>query len=181
MYIPLGGNRKGVARHLRNMLVVWFLTGLWHGASWNFVLWGLYYGVLLALEKYVWGKALNALPKVCRHLYAILIVVVGFVIFVFDDMGALGNYFRAMAGCAGNRLWGEECLWYLRNYKAVLAAAAVLAFPVYPWVKKRTEALGDKGRAAVSLLSMFGYLLLFAVTTAFLVNDTYNPFLYFRF
>ena len=181
VYIPLGGNRKGVARHLRNMLVVWFLTGLWHGASWNFVLWGLYYGVLLALEKYVWGKALNALPKVCRHLYAILIVVVGFVIFVFDDMGALGNYFRAMAGCAGNRLWGEECLWYLRNYKAVLAAAAVLAFPVYPWVKKRAEALGDKGRAAVSLLSMFGYLLLFAVTTAFLVNDTYNPFLYFRF
>lgn len=181
VYIPLGGNRKGTARHLRNMLVVWFLTGLWHGASWNFVFWGLYYGILLMLEKYVWGKALETLPKVCRHFYALLIVVVGFVIFVFDDMEALRNYFLAMAGCAGNRLWGEECLWYLQNYKAVLAAAVILAFPVYPWFKRQTEKLGSRDRTAVSVLSMAGYVLLFLVTAAFLVNDTYNPFLYFRF
>ena len=96
VYIPLGGNRKGTLRHLRNMLIVWFLTGLWHGAAWNFVLWGLYYGVLLVLEKYVWGKALERLPKIFGHFYAVLIVVVGFVIFVFDDMGALGVYFRSM-------------------------------------------------------------------------------------
>lgn len=79
VYIPLGGNRKGTLRHLRNMLIVWFLTGLWHGAAWNFVLWGLYYGVLLVLEKYVWGKALERLPKIFGHFYAVLIVVVGFV------------------------------------------------------------------------------------------------------
>ncbi len=181
VYIPLGGNRKGTVRHLRNMLVVWFLTGLWHGASWNFVLWGLYYGVLLALEKYVWGKDLDRLPKIIRHGYLLLIVVVGFVIFVFDDMGALGVYFRSMAGMAGNRLWGEECLWYLRNYIVVLLAAAVLAFPVYPWAKNRIESMGDKGRTAAAAISMAGYVLLFLVTVAFLVNDTYNPFLYFRF
>lgn len=181
IYIPLGGNRKGVGKHLRNMFVVWFLTGLWHGAAWNFVLWGLYYGVLLALEKYVWGKALEALPKAVQHFYAILIVVVGFVIFVFDDMGALGLYFKSMTGCAGNSLWGGECLWYLKNYGAVLAAGAVLAFPVYPWVKEKLGRLGSMGRTAVSCVAMAGYVALFLTATAFLVNDTYNPFLYFRF
>lgn len=181
VYIPLGGNRKGTAKHLRNMLIVWFLTGLWHGAAWNFVLWGLYYGVLLALEKYVWGRALESLPKAVRHLYALLIVVVGFVIFVFDDMGALGVYFRAMAGCAGNSLWGTECLWYLQNYMAVLLPAVLLAFPLYPWVKEKIRTTGSKGRTAAALVSMAGYVVLFLVTVAFLVNDTYNPFLYFRF
>lgn len=181
VYIPLGGNRKGTLRHLRNMLIVWFLTGLWHGAAWNFVLWGLYYGVLLVLEKYVWGKALERLPKIFGHFYAVLIVVVGFVIFVFDDMGALGVYFRSMAGCAGNAWWGTEFLWYLFNYKVVLAAAVVLAFPVYPWFKKKLEAAGDGMRMGVSLAAMAGYVVLFLVTVAFLVNDTFNPFLYFRF
>ncbi len=181
VYIPLGGNRKGMIKHLRNMLVVWFLTGLWHGASWNFVLWGLYYGILLVLEKYVWGKALEALPKICRHFYALFIVVVGFVIFVFDNMSDLGNYFLSMAGLGGNALWGEECIWYLQNYKVVLTAAVVLSFPVYPWIKKEAGRMESKGKAVVSILSMAGYILLFLVTTAFLVNDTYNPFLYFRF
>lgn len=181
VYIPLGGNRKGTAKHLRNMLIVWFLTGLWHRAARNFVLWGLYYGVLLALEKYVWGRALESLPKAVRHLYALLIVVVGFVIFVFDDMEALGVYFRAMAGCAGNSLWGTECLWYLQNYMAVLLPAVLLAFPLYPWVKEKIRTMGSRGRTAAALVSMAGYVLLFLVTVAFLVNDTYNPFLYFRF
>lgn len=181
VYIPLGGNRKGTARHLRNMLIVWFLTGLWHGAAWNFVLWGLYYGALLALEKYVWGKKLKALPRAFGHIYALLIVVVGFVIFVFDDMGELGIYFCSMVGCAGNRLWGKECLWYLQNYRAVLLAAVILAFPIYPWMKKKVGRMGDGGKTAVSIMAMAGYVLLFFVTVAFLVNDTYNPFLYFRF
>lgn len=181
VYIPLGGNRKGTARHLRNMFIVWFLTGLWHGASWNFVFWGLYYGALLALEKYVWGKALDTLPKVIRHCYLLLIVVVGFVIFVFDDLGALGVYFSSMAGMAGNRLWGDECLWYLQNYRTVLAAAVVLAFPIYPRIREKVESMGSRGRSAAAAVSMAGYVLLFIVTVAFLVNDTYNPFLYFRF
>ena len=181
IYIPLGGNRAGVGKHLRNMFVVWFLTGLWHGAAWNFVLWGLYYGVLLALEKYVWGKALAALPKAVQHFYAILIVVVGFVVFVFDDMGALGIYMKSMAGCTGNALWGGECLWYLKNYGAVLAAGMVLAFPVYPWVKERIGKMGSAWRTAFGFAAMAGYVVLFLTATAFLVNDTYNPFLYFRF
>ena len=181
VYIPLGGNRVSTAKHLRNMLIVWFLTGLWHGAAWNFVLWGLYYGVLLALEKYVWGKKLERLPAVIQHGYTLLIVVTGFVIFVFDDCGALGRYLCSMAACAGNSWWGEEFLWYLTNYGVVLLAAVILAFPVYPWAKKKLEAAGNGPKTAAGLVTAAGYIMLFLLTTAFLVNDTYNPFLYFRF
>lgn len=181
VYIPLGGNRKGTARHLRNMLIVWFLTGLWHGAAWNFVLWGLYYGLLLALEKYVWGRRLERFPKAVRHMYTLLIVVFGFVIFVFDDCGAMGAYLKSMAACAGNTWWGEECLWYLSNYGVVLLTAVVLAFPVYPWVKQKISRMGNARRTAFRTAALAGYVLLFLLTTAYLVNDTYNPFLYFRF
>ena len=181
VYIPLGGNRKGTARHLRNMLIVWFLTGLWHGAAWNFVLWGLYYGVLLALEKYVWGRRLERFPKAVRHMYTLLIVVFGFVIFVFDDCGALGTYLKSMAACAGNTWWGEECLWYLSNYGVVLLTAVILAFPVYPWGKEKLNRMGNTGKTVLRTAALAGYVLLFLLTTAFLVNDTYNPFLYFRF
>lgn len=181
VYIPLGGNRKGVKRHLLNMMAVWFLTGLWHGAAWNFVLWGMYYGILLILEKYIWGKKLEQLPSFFRHLYTILIVVMGFVLFVFDDMGLLRTYLLSMAGCTGNALWGIECIWYLQNYGAVLLMALLLAFPFYPWLCKKRKEWGDGGRLCASLAGMFGYVVLFCLTIAYLVNDTYNPFLYFRF
>lgn len=181
VYIPLGGNRKGVGRQLRNMAIVWFLTGLWHGAAWNFVLWGVYYGILLALEKFVWGKGLARLPKLLQHLYAILIVVFGFVIFTFDDMGALTSYLSSMFGVAGNPLFGSELFWYLGNYGAILLIACILAFPVYPWLKAKLETLGKTAATTVSVISMMGFIALFLLTTAYLVNDTYNPFLYFRF
>lgn len=181
VYIPLGGNRAGTARHLRNMFVVWFLTGLWHGAAWNFVLWGLYYGVLLTLEKYVWGEKLDRLPKWLRHLYAILIVVFGFVIFVFDDMGQLGGYLSLMFGAGGNALFGTELIWYVKNYAPLLLTAVLLAFPLYPYLKKKVESLPQWGRTVLSLGAAVGYAGLFILTTAYLVNDTYNPFLYFRF
>ncbi|MCD8082986.1 MAG: MBOAT family protein [Clostridiales bacterium] len=181
VYIPLGGNRVSRWKHLRNILIVWFLTGLWHGAAWNFVLWGLYYGVLLILEKYVWGKQLERLPLLIRHGYALLIVVFGFVIFVFDDMGQLASYLTSMFGMAGNRLFGTEFLWYVGNNLVLLAVALLLAFPVYPFVKERIGRLESKRFAACSALSAAGYLALLFLTTAYLVHDTYNPFLYFRF
>lgn len=181
IYIPLGGNRGGVLRHLRNILIVWMLTGLWHGAAWNFVLWGLYYGVLLLLEKYVWGKALEKLPIVIRHIYALLIVVVGFVIFSFDDMGALGQYLRGMFGGNGGALLGSDVLWHIRNYGAVILAAVLLSFPVYPKILACGKKHGERARAVWTAAGMIGYLLCFLLTGACLVSDTYNPFLYFRF
>ncbi|MBQ7944232.1 MAG: MBOAT family protein [Lachnospiraceae bacterium] len=181
IYIPLGGNRVGVPRHLLNMFIVWFLTGLWHGASWNFVLWGLYYGVLLALEKYVWGKKLAKLPSICQHLYAILIVVFGFVIFTFENAGEMASYISSMFAAAGNPFFTADCLWYVGNYGVVLLVACILAFPVYPWLKKKIQFLGNGAGNALSVVSMLGYVALFAMTVACLVSDTYNPFLYFRF
>lgn len=181
IYIPLGGNRVGVPRHLMNMFVVWFLTGLWHGASWNFVLWGLYYGILLALEKYVWGKALAKLPKVCQHIYAILIVVFGFVIFTFENAGQMCSYIGSMFAMTGNPFWGTDFLWYVGNYGVILGTAVILAFPVYPSIKNKVQTLGRTAGNMLSIVSIVGYVVLFVLTIACLVSDTYNPFLYFRF
>ncbi len=209
VYIPLGGNRHGKKKQLRNMLIVWFLTGLWHGAAWNFVLWGLYYGVLLALEKDVYGRALRRLPMLLQHLYALLIVVFGFVIFVFDDLGELRQYIRIMLGLSGAPLVNSTLFWYLRNNLCVLLLGCLLAFPFYPWLKVRLRAFVSAPAAAqrtadctgmaaksiseapavpcnarsvaLTVMTGLGYIALFLLTTAYLVNDTYNPFLYFRF
>ena len=221
VYIPLGGNRHGKLKQLRNMFIVWFLTGLWHGAAWNFVLWGLYYGVLLAFEKDVWGKALQRLPRLLQHLYALLIVVFGFIIFVFDDMAELREYIRILFGMAGVPLVNRTLFWYLRNNFALLLIGCLLAFPIYPWGKAKlqkqlaisishaaesvqpcddaTALASDSGAVEISsqrpaaiararrivtlstVLTTLGYLALFLLTVAYLVNDTYNPFLYFRF
>ncbi len=213
VYIPLGGNRKGKWKQIRNIMIVWTLTGLWHGAAWNFVLWGVYYGVLLILEKYVWGKHLEKLPGALRHLYSFLIVVFGFTIFVFDDMGELKLYILSMTGRLGNPLFGAEILWYIRNDLALLTVTVLLAFGFFNFRKKLpvfaggaaagTEQAADSAAAgngqaaggelaaagqAVSgrqtvfrVLTMLSYAALFLLSAAYLVNDSYNPFLYFRF
>ena len=181
IYIPLGGNRKGILCHLQNMMIVWFLTGLWHGAAWNFVLWGLYYGVLLALEKYVWGKYLTKLPVIFQHLYAIIIVVFGFTIFVFDDMAQLGNYIQLMVKTADHFWVGNEFFYYLRSNGFLLGIALLLSMPVYPWLKGNLSKLKKPVARLVPKVSVMVYLFLFLLTIAYLVGDTYNPFLYFRF
>ncbi len=181
VYIPLGGNRKGVPRHLFNIAVVWFLTGLWHGASWNFILWGVYYGILLMLEKYIWGKALAKFPRWLQHTYAFLIVVFGFVIFAITDMGELGSYIILLFSFASNKLADTRFLWYLGNYGIVIAIACILACPVYPWLCRRAAALSRGKSGVLSALVGFSVLLLFVLSTAYMVSDTYNPFLYFRF
>ncbi|MBR3517284.1 MAG: MBOAT family protein [Lachnospiraceae bacterium] len=181
VYIPLGGNRVGVAKHLRNMFAVWFLTGLWHGASWNFVLWGLYHGILLTLEKYVWGKGLAKLPKFLQHLYAIVIVVFGFGIFTFDDLGEMKQYFVQLIGLPGNAFLGREFGWYAGNYLPFLLTAIVLAFPVYPWFQKKLAGANAYRRNLYTTCGALLLIALFMVAVASLVRDTYNPFLYFRF
>lgn len=114
VYIPLGGNRKGFAKQIRNILIVWFLTGAWHGASWNFILWGLYFGVILILEKLIVLKLLDKCGKVFSHIYAITLILMGWVIFAFEDLQKIGAYFGAMFN-VGNFV-NNEALYYLRNY-----------------------------------------------------------------
>lgn len=175
LYIPLGGNRKGMPRQIINLFVVWFLTGLWHGAGWNFILWGLYYFVLLVLEKLVLWRALENMPKVFRHLYTLFFVVVGWVIFACDDLGMLGTYLKTMFGIGaplGNALALYE--WDVQAPFLLILTVAATTIPV-----RLAKQLTRESQRA-SLLGVYTLMLL-VLSMAFLVSGSYNPFLYFRF
>lgn len=180
VYIPLGGNRKGAAKQIRNIAIVWMLTGIWHGASWNFVLWGVYYGILLILEKFIFGKALKKLPKALQHVYTLFFVVISWVIFAFDNVGAGIGYIGAMFG-AGVGFADSTTVYLLYNY-AVMLIVLVLGSTELPkkaaaWIMKK---LGEASAAAVVLHCLF-YAAVFLLSVAYLVDASYNPFLYFRF
>ena len=182
LYIPLGGNRKGKIKHIRNILVVWAITGLWHGAAWNFVLWGVYYGTLLILEKYVWGDRLSKLPNMIQHFYTVFIVLVGFIIFVFDDFNRLGNYLGLMFGINGNPIIDDNFIYYVINYGVFLMVALIISVPIYPVLRRRILASSSKrAKAVMAGIIAAAYVILLLLTTSYLVSNTYNPFLYFRF
>jgi alginate O-acetyltransferase complex protein AlgI len=175
VYIPLGGNRKGKWVMLRNMLIVWGLTGFWHGASWNFLLWGVYFGILLAVEKFVLAKLLSKAPSVVSHLYTCFFVLIGWVLFNFEDMGKMGTYFACMFG-VNTPFYNAHVLYYVRNNAFLLIVSALCCTPFFKRLSERVKRL-----RTVDALSISGYTALFFVTIAYLVNSTYNPFLYFRF
>lgn len=181
VYIPLGGNRGGTFRHIRNLLIVWMLTGMWHGAAWNYILWGVYYGVLLILEKYIWGNALKKLPVVLQHIYTLFIVVVGFEFFVFEDFSQLTAYLGKMFGI-GAPIADSAFMYYLLSFGVVLVAAALLATPIATKIRERVSACGnEKVITACNAALGVGYVLLFVVCIAAIVNNSYSPFLYFKF
>ena len=178
VYIPLGGNRTSKAKHIRNIFVVWFLTGFWHGASWNYMFWGLYYGIFLLLEKYVWGKYLEKLPRAIKHIYSYLIVVVSFVIFSHEETSNLAGYMKVMFGLSGNTFANINFLWYLKSYLFIIVLCILLMGPLFNnFVKFVFTKLGKAGKVICPVVM----LLLLVLVTAYLVNDSYNPFLYFRF
>ena len=174
VYIPLGGNRVRPGRHALNLMLVWMLTGLWHGASWNFVVWGLYYGALLILEKYVTGQALSKMPKGAARALTLLLVTVGWVIFQHTDFAAMGAYLGNLVGIGARGLADRAFLYALRSNALLLILSALCCSPAL-----RTWQLRLTGRWPVPAAVGFGALL--AVCTAFLVQGSYNPFLYFRF
>ena len=174
VYIPLGGNRAGRFKQYRNLLVVWMLTGIWHGANWNYVLWGLYYALLLVLEKTFLGKWMNRLPSVLQHIYTLLLVLIGWVIFAMEDMTAMGIWFKAMFG--GAELVDTQVMFYLKNYGAILLIGTAAAFPWWKRIQRQME-----NRAIGKVVQAVLWIGLFVLCLAFLVGDTYNPFLYFRF
>lgn len=178
VYIPLGGNRVSKGRHIFNLLVVWGLTGFWHGASWNFLFWGLYFALLLIMEKYLFGKYLEKLPSFFRHLYTMLLVIISWVIFYFEDLSVLGGYLKGMFGFGGVPFANANALYYLFGYLIIFLCAAFFATPVFKRVIDFTEKSENTGAV---VLSTMVYILLFVCCIAYLVNSTYNPFLYFRF
>lgn len=177
LYIPLGGNRRGLARQALNLLIVWSLTGFWHGAGWNFVMWGLYYFAILFIEKLFLLKALDKLPKFFRHVYALLLIVIGWVIFASDDVSVLLPYLGSMFGANG-AIGGMDV--YTLLTKAVLIIICCIASTELPKRLFVTAAGKMNEKAAFAVKSVLTLALL-ALSFVFLIGDSYNPFLYFRF
>lgn len=179
VYIPLGGNRKGLARQMVNIAIVWILTGLWHGASWNFVLWGVYYGILLVLEKILWKPVVEKLPAVVRHLYTIFVVMVGWSIFSWQDMADKGNYMRTLFGQTDVALLNEETKYLISSNLIFFIIAVIGSTSLCRKLICRYLAPEKTTRGQVAAI---GYVIVvFVLCIAFLVNNSYNPFLYFRF
>ena len=181
VYIPLGGNRRGAARQLRNIAVVWLLTGIWHGASWNFAAWGAYYCVLLIVEKLFLLRYLQKAPPLLSHGYTLLCVLLGWVIFAFDSIAQGRRYLAYLFGGYGIPFANNTALFALCSNAVLLVFLVLASTPIprkFGWVLMKK--LSDKAgwRTAVGNLALTVLLLL---SVAYLVDSTYNPFLYFRF
>lgn len=179
VYIPLGGNRVSKAKWFRNILIVWFLTGFWHGAAWNFIVWGLFFAMLLIVEKFFLLPYLEK-GKLVNHIYVCFLLLVSFVLFNAEDVGEAVRYIAAMFGAGGIPVVSAEFLYYLRSYAVLLILAVAGATPL---MKKAVAFLCKKkrGEVLVNLLEPMVSVILLLVITAYLVDGSFNPFLYFRF
>lgn len=175
VYIPLGGNRRGVKRQIINLLIVWGLTGLWHGASWNFLLWGLYYGLLLILEKFVLKKFLDKLPSFLQHIYTMIIVIIGWGLFKFTTISELGSCFADMFNFA-NGICGAEAYTLIVGYLPIIIVAAIASTPLAAKLYSRFS-----DTRYIWIAEVIFCLIILVISTASLVKQSYNPFLYFRF
>lgn len=176
IYIPLGGNRKGFPRQVLNMFIVWLLTGLWHGANYNFILWGLYFFIILFIEKLFLLKLLNKLPGIVAHIYSLILIIFGWIIFAFEDMGQMGNFIVRMFDFDAGFVT-QDAIVTIVAYLPLLIIAAIASTP---FINKLYTKITDKVSwiwIADSLLSCVSLLL----CTASLASSTYNPFLYFKF
>ncbi|BFH16144.1 MBOAT family protein [Paenibacillus melissococcoides] len=180
VYFPLGGSRTSKPRLMLNLFVVWFLTGLWHGASWNFVLWGLYFGLLIGLEKLFLGAWLERLWRPVRHAYLFVAALFGWVLFGLEDIASIGNYTGTMLGLGDTIFLNGTDLYNLRNYGLLLVILVISATPL----AARATAVLQRRPALQAAVSAADYALLAGMlfaSTAYLIDGTYNPFLYFRF
>ena len=179
VYIPLGGNRVGKARQIFNIFVVWLLTGFWHGAQWNFILWGVYFAILLVVEK-LWLHRLLEKSRVVSRIYTLFLIAISFVIFNTDSLLEIGSYLKNMFFLGGSELSGAEYFYYLRSYGGIVLLGILGAtnLPKKIYEKCRNNRVLDKCLVVVEPLVLVGILML---CTAYLVDGSFNPFLYFRF
>jgi alginate O-acetyltransferase complex protein AlgI len=178
LYIPLGGNRASLTEQFRNLFFVWFATGLWHGASWNFIFWGLYFGFFIFIEKIFIGKFLGRLPNLISNLYTMIIVIVGWVFFANNKLSDALDYIKVMFGISGNAFTDTTAVYYFYTNFLLFVIAILCATPImYNFHKKLKNRFNTRGAIFMALSHIF---ILF-LSTAYLVNQSFNPFLYFRF
>ncbi|WP_010095151.1 MBOAT family O-acyltransferase [Ornithinibacillus scapharcae] len=184
VYIPLGGNRKGPWKTYRNLLIVWTITGFWHGASWTFMAWGFYYGIIICVERLGFNKVLEKTWRPFQHLYVIFVVMVGWVFFRADNFSYSFDYLQSMFGIGAAGLIDKTALLYLHDQAYLIVLGILFSLPLLPWIQKRLDQLGERRQILATMrfsISSFVYLGLLLMVTMFLVNSTYNPFIYFRF
>lgn len=179
VYIPLGGNKKGVLKQIRNILVVWSLTGLWHGASWNFIVWGLYFGILLILEKFILKKYFSNVPKFIKGIYTLFLVMISFVIFQGDSLSSAFNIIKGLFGLNGELFINNVTLYYLKGYFLFIVLGVIGSTN---YVKNLVIKISNgKGKKIINILEPIYLLILLIIVTMYLIDSSYNPFLYFRF
>lgn len=180
VYIPLGGNRVSTLKHIRNILVVWMLTGLWHGASWNFIIWGIYFGVILIIEKYCLNKVLEKLPRVIRNIYAMFIVMISFIIFSSDDISSALVAIKGLFSFSSLKFSNDFIIYYIRSYGVILIGCLVLCTPL---IKNVINKLRENKilNYIINIFVVIILVLVLVVITSMLIDSSYNPFLYFRF
>ncbi len=179
VYIPLGGNRKGENRTALNIIIVWTLTGLWHGASWNFVVWGMYYGVLLLVEKFIIAKQIEKTPKAIRHILTMTAVLFGWVIFYHTDTNNMIMHIKSMVG-AGNGIIDAASIDVLRTYTVFPLIGIILSLPVLPKIKEMLSK-SEKNEIIGNIAGTVMLTIVLIISLLFLVGESYNPFIYFRF
>ena len=182
LYIPLGGNRVSRGRQIRNLLIVWALTGFWHGAAWNFLFWGLYYALLLMGERYCWGRGWERMPAALRHMGAMLLVMLGWLLFRASGTEQILLFLRAMVGAGEGGLWTNQVSYLLRQFWPELLAAPIACLPAAPWLRKKLSAKDEGLGAELLRYGAPGLALLFGGLSAMkLVEAGFNPFIYFQF
>ena len=176
VYVPLGGNRGSKLKWIRNIFIVWFLTGFWHGASWNFVIWGLYFGMILFFEKLYLRKILERVPSIFQHAYVLFVVLISFVIFNNESLIDIAIYLKGMFGLLDIPVVNQESLYYLKSYSTIIIISIVGATP---FVKKCYLRLSNHN--FINIAEPLTYIALILIITGYLVDASFNPFLYFRF
>ncbi|WP_188454964.1 MBOAT family O-acyltransferase [Virgibacillus oceani] len=185
VYIPLGGNRAGRFNTYRNLFIVWLATGIWHGASWTFIAWGLYYGVFIMLEKAFLGKVLKQLPKFIQHIYTLLIVIIGWVFFRSETFSYAFSYIQVMFAFNGKGLWDSQAVFYTSQHGIILLIGIIGSMPVLKAIAQWINAKSIESKAVYIVgkqFSMNVYVLgVFFLSLVYLISSTFNPFIYFRF
>lgn len=187
VYIPLGGNRKGPWKTYRNLLIVWTVTGFWHGASWTFMAWGFYYGIIICIERLGFGKVIDRMWRPVQHVYVLFLVMIGWVFFRADNFTYSIEYLKTMFGLNGTALIDGTAFGHIHDSTYLVVLAIVCSIPIYPWIVKKLDNVMENGNRNIALSVVryvggpFLYFALFLLVTMFLVNSTYNPFIYFRF